>query len=88
VKTHEFDPGYSGQSTECNHLVLRDGVGDECGRARNHSIHGYENPLEHMWLRDVRNHPEGEVRLYVDDKLVSGTFAFQVTSSIDEMIGD
>lgn len=42
---------------------------------------------EHLWLRDVRQHPAGEVRLYVDGILVSGTLAGQVTGSIDEMVG-
>lgn len=42
---------------------------------------------EHLWLRDLRKHPDGEVRLYsADGKLVSGTWPRQVTASVDEML--
>lgn len=34
LPNHPFDPGWSCQSTRCNHLVLRDGYGDECGLVR------------------------------------------------------
>jgi hypothetical protein len=43
--------------------------------------------LEHLWLTDLRRHPNGEVRLYSSDgKLISGTYTYQVTASIDAMI--
>lgn len=27
---HDFDPGWTGMSKECNALVLREGYGDTC----------------------------------------------------------
>lgn len=39
---------------------------------------------EHLFLRDLRRHPEGEVRLHVDGRLLSGTRAAQLISAIDE----
>jgi hypothetical protein len=33
---------------------------------------------EHLFVRDLRRHPNGEVRLYDDGRLISGTFAYQV----------
>ncbi|MDQ6524302.1 hypothetical protein RB608_11855 [Nocardioides sp. LHD-245] len=42
---------------------------------------------EPLWLRDLRRHPDGEVRLHVDGRLVSGTSARQVTAAIDELRG-
>lgn len=43
--------------------------------------------LEHLWLSDLRRHPNGEVRLYSSEgKLISGTYAFQVTASIAAMV--
>lgn len=41
---------------------------------------------EHLFISDLRKHPDGEVRLYSSDgRLVSGTYARQVTDSIDAM---
>ncbi|KQN99676.1 hypothetical protein ASF21_12780 [Arthrobacter sp. Leaf234] len=43
--------------------------------------------LEHLWLSDLRRHPNGEVRLYSSDgKLISGTYTYQVTASVDAMV--
>lgn len=36
---HAFDAGYSGMSSACNHLVLRDGYGGACGLPREHPVH-------------------------------------------------
>jgi len=41
---------------------------------------------EHLFISDLRKHPDAEVRLLVNRRLVSGTWPQQVTSSIDEMI--
>ena len=42
---------------------------------------------EHLWLDDLRQNPAGEVRLYVHNRLRTGTAAYQVTASITEMLG-
>ncbi|MCC3277510.1 hypothetical protein LJ753_16725 [Arthrobacter sp. zg-Y20] len=42
---------------------------------------------EHLWLSDLRKNPGGEVRLFsAGGKLISGTYAVQVTRSIDAMV--
>ena len=45
------------------------------------------NEHEHLFIGDLRNHPDGEVRLYSrDGRLISGTRPYQVVASIDAMI--
>ena len=44
MNPHPFDPGYSGMSTACNELVIRDGDTDECGLPADDPIHAEERP--------------------------------------------
>ena len=41
---------------------------------------------EHLFISDLRKHPDAEVRLIVNDRTISGTLAGQVTASIDALI--
>lgn len=45
MKTHEFDPGQTGMSTECNQLVVREDT-EECGLPRWHPDHS-------AWLQEI-----------------------------------
>lgn len=41
---------------------------------------------EHLWLSAIRRHPRGEVRLYVDGRLICGTAAYQVSADVDARV--
>lgn len=58
---HPFDPGYTGMSEYCNQLVMRDGYGATCAKAREHPEH-YKPEIEKLARRFMEMYGGDKVR--------------------------